>query len=193
MNKKLFKLEMEVFDYSFGYGIVKEVKSKNYNQPLPIKVHYPKIDRVEFYTEDVARGKGLPPVLSVLNYELSGFVQVPPIPIMSDVRDWFRENNIEVYTRDREVFLNRNYSEAFKALNELTFISEYYNERKTPQFNKYYPEKICNLSVSKDESETIIIDVEHYRNSILSFPDRETAELFKEEQKELILKAKILL
>ena len=99
------------------------------------------------------------------------------------------ENSVMAITNNKNVFKTKEQAEASIALAELSQLRDVYRQGWEPNWSDIYSKKYC---VDFFDEEIKIYD---YRNTnhFLSFQDRETAELFLENFRDLIEKAKPLM
>lgn len=176
--KTVFKVGMKVYDCIYGEGEVIEVQNYQYidntllvkffNRKEPIKysldgrlVNY-KTCGGDLNSENVATN----PTLSTSPYTFQGFKQEAPVPTCEEIKKGKYVSIVNGLELPDEKTAN-----AFKALADLIWLRDYYNEGSTKSNYNYVV----------------------YGSNIMRFKTCEIRDRFKEDQKELLNIAKPLL
>ena len=189
--KTVFNVGQKVYDEVNFPGKEGVIIETNKNNKLNLVV---KFDNVNYlYTlKGIYLGCKGTPTLSTKPYkiEFKGFEQKAPVITYKEI---VLENQKQgVYIPTVELKLpNERIAEAFKALAELIWIRDYYNEGWKPNWREDNWKYVILAKV--DINWEFIVDNKSRYYRVLHFKSREIAEKFLEEQKELLEIAKPLL
>lgn len=189
--KTVFKVGMKVYDqvnFPDMEGIVKEI---NLDSKYPIEVSFNDEEYTGLYYLDGTEACSFKPTLSTKPYkvELQGFEQKESAPTYDDALEWVEDNDgYNLLFKDERTYLSEDIYKAFEALRKLTILRDYYNEGWKPDWKKEdFKYVIQNISGSFENY------ISKYGSYVMSFKNKEIADKFKEDQKELLEIAKPLL
>ncbi|WP_454980072.1 hypothetical protein [Capnocytophaga haemolytica] len=201
--KTIFKVGMEVYDYTYGKGEIIEIQDYRYfDNTLLVKfenrealMKYSLDGRLINYkscggdlaSENVATN----PTLSTSPYTLQGFEQKSPVITFEEAweeAEKIYEPKSEYNKKEYGGYPTQELADASEALRRLLFLRNYYNEGWRPNYkNKETKYTIYTWA------NTIICNNTFDNNRILCFETEEIRDKFFEEQKELLEIAKPLL
>lgn len=187
--KTIFKVGMEVWDKTISpnKGRVIEVFA-DAKFDFPIKVEFENDIRARYTNKGCfVNSEGVLPTLSTTDYslELKGFEQKAHAPTYEEV---VRDKNY-IYLPENLVAPNKELADATKALLKLLFLRDYYNEGWQPDWSNYNEIKWTIENVNNN----LTVTNEYTFNQVMFFNSEKLAELFLNEQKELLEIAKPLL
>lgn len=130
----------------------------------------------------------MPVTLSTSPYKVGEIKQEPTPPNVQEAIEWCKERYEDYRENLCGHYLNKEYEEAFDALNSLILLRELYNDGWKPNWNEGSI-KYCIV-----RSESIILEMNCISSSrVMCFKTKEIRDKFLEEQKELLEIAKELI
>ena len=196
--KTVFKVGMEVYDYTYGKGEIIEIQNYSYlDNILLVKfedrdalIKYSLDGRLinykscggELDSENIATN----PTLSTSPYTLQGFEQKAPVPTYEEaLKEAHRKGDYYYQPYHLEV-PSKKLAEATTALLKLLFLRDYYNEDWQPKNSSY-------VYIITTRNRKLVKDCLMGDFRVLYFKSQEISNRFFEEQKELLEIAKPLL
>lgn len=130
----------------------------------------------------------MPVTLSTSPYTIGEIKQEPTPPNVGEAVEWCKEHYKDYIENLCGHYLNKEYEEAFDALNSLILLRELYNDGWQPNWNDD-SDKFCIIPFKGDFTATTY----SFNFRVLHFKTKEIREKFLEEQRELLEIAKPLL